>query len=223
MPANHRRIISYENPNSIISESYKTLRTNVLWSLEEKPLRTLLVTSPEPGAGKSTTVVNIAVSFAQLGKKVLIIDSDMRKPTQHDYFLKTNHMGLFHVLARQCPVQQCLLDTHIENLTLLPSGSIPPNPAELLSSPRFSALIEELSVDYEIIVVDSPPLLAVTDAQVLATRCDGVILVLKSGKTKKQFAQKALSALKHVNANILGVVLNQKPLQKSDIAYPYGG
>jgi capsular exopolysaccharide synthesis family protein len=215
------RIIAHDNPWSPISESYKMLKTNIQYSSIDNPVRTILVTSPEPGAGKSTTSVNLAVTFAQEGKNVVIVDADMRNPTQHYYFKKSNRVGLSNTLAGQTPLQQCLLDTYIDHLTLLSSGTTPPNPAELLSSNRMNHLLVELKEQFEIVIVDSPPILAVTDAQVLAAKCDGVLCVLRSGKVKRQMAQKTMERLQHVNANILGVLLNRIQLKKSDAVYSY--
>ncbi|MCD9023683.1 CpsD/CapB family tyrosine-protein kinase [Cohnella silvisoli] len=223
MPAINRKIITLENPQSPISEAYKTLRTNIQWSSIERPVQTILVTSPEKNAGKSLTVVNMAVSFTQLGKKVVIVDCDLRKPTQHEYFKKSNRNGLSHLLAGHYQLEQCLVDTHIDNLTLLPSGTVPPNPAELLESGRMLKLIEELKASFDIIVIDSPPTLVVTDAHILASKCDGVVFVIRSGKTKKDLAQKALAYLNYANAHILGVVLNDQRDMKGEIQYGYGG
>jgi capsular exopolysaccharide synthesis family protein len=124
--------------------------------------------------------------------------------------MKSNRNGLSHLLAGQYALEQCLLDTHIDNLTLLPSGIIPPNPAELLESDRMNSLLEKLKASFDVVIIDSPPSLVVTDAHILATKCDGVVFVIRSGKTKKELAQKALAHLRYVNAHILGVVLNDQ-------------
>lgn len=215
------RIIVHENPLSPISESYRMLRTNIQFTSIDRSIRSILVTSPEPGAGKSTTSVNLAVTFAQEGKKVVLVDADMRNPTQHYYFMKSNRTGLSNALAGQTPLQQSLLETYVDNLTLLPSGSIPPNPAEMLSSNRMVDLLEELYKQFDVVILDSPPVMAVTDAQVLAARCDGVLVILKAGKVKRQLAQKTIERLKYVNANLLGVLLNKVQLRKSDALYSY--
>ncbi len=215
------RIIVHENPLSPISESYRMLRTNIQFTSIDRSIRSILVTSPEPGAGKSTTSVNLAVTFAQEGKKVVLVDADMRNPTQHYYFMKSNRTGLSNALAGQTPLQQNLVETYVDNLTLLPSGSIPPNPAEMLSSNRMVDLLEELYKQFDVIILDSPPVMAVTDAQVLAARCDGVLVILKAGKVKRQLAQKTIERLKYVNANLLGVLLNKVQLRKSDALYSY--
>lgn len=219
--AKNFRIIVYENPRSAISESYRMLRTNIQFTSIDHPLRSILVTSPDPGAGKSTTSVNLAVAFAQEGKKVLLIDADMRNPTQHFYFLKSNRTGLSNALAGQAPLEQCLHDTYIDNLTLLPSGVIPPNPAEMLASNRMNQMLSELKEQFEMIIIDSPPVLAVTDAQILASKSDGVLCVLRAGKVKRQMAQKMLERLNYVGANILGVLLNKIQTKKSDAIYSY--
>ncbi|WP_246120374.1 CpsD/CapB family tyrosine-protein kinase [Cohnella terricola] len=197
------------------------LRTNIQFSSIDSPVRSILVTSPDPGAGKSTTCVNLAVTFAQEGRSVVIVDADMRSPTQHYYLMKSNRVGLSNTLAGQAPLRQCLLDTYIEHLTLLPAGSNPPNPAEMLSSNRMSQLLTELKEQFDIVIVDSPPVLAVTDAQVLATKCDGVLIVLRSGKVKRKMAQKVIERLQYVNANIMGVLLNKIQPKKSDAVYSY--
>ncbi|BBI31764.1 CpsD/CapB family tyrosine-protein kinase [Cohnella abietis] len=222
MSANNRKIITYENPFSPISEAYKTLRTNLHWSSIDRPVQTILVTSTEKNTGKSLTVVNMAVSFAQLGKKVVIVDCDLRKPTQHEYFMKSNRNGLSRLLEGHYQLEQCLVDTHIEHLKLLPSGIIPTNPAELLESSRMSKLLEELKTLFDVIIIDSPPALVVTDAHILAPKCDGVVFVIRSGKTKKELAQKALTYLKYANAHILGIVLNDQRDMKREIQYGYG-
>lgn len=219
-PRNYR-IIVHENPRSPISESYRMLRTNIQFTSIDRPVKSILVTSPEPGAGKSTTSANLAATFAQEGKKVVLIDADMRNPTLHYYFMKSNRTGLSNALAGQTPVQQCLLDTYIENLVLLPSGSIPPNPAEILSSNRMIGLLDELYAQFDIVIVDSPPVMAVTDAQVLSARCCGTLLVLQAGRVKRQLAQKTIERLRYVNANLLGVVLNKVQSKRNDGIYPY--
>lgn len=221
MAANNRKIIAYENPQSPTSEAFKTLRTNINWSSIDLAVKTILVTSPEKGAGKSLTVVNLAASYAQLGKKVVIVDCDLRKPTQHEYFMKSNRDGISYLLAGHYQLEQCLQDTQIENLKLIPSGTIPPNPAELLESYRMADLLEELKASFDIVLVDSPPTLAVTDSHILASKCDGVVIVIRSGKTKKEMAQKTLSYITYANGNILGIVLNDHKDVDRGLRYGY--
>jgi capsular exopolysaccharide synthesis family protein len=223
MPANNRKIITFENPNSPISESFKTLRTSIHWSSLDRPVKTILVTSTEKNTGKSLTAVNMAVSFAQLGKKVVLVDCDLRKPTQHEYFMKSNRNGISHLLTGHYQLEQCLQDTHVDNLTLLPSGTVPPNPSELLESYRMIELLEELKASFDVVIIDTPPALVVTDAHILAPKCDGVVFVIRAGKTKKEMAKKALAYLKYSNSPILGIVLNDQKSRKREIQYGYEG
>ncbi|PZE20480.1 CpsD/CapB family tyrosine-protein kinase [Paenibacillus xerothermodurans] len=220
-PTNSYRIIIDENPRSYVSEAYRTLRTNIEFSAISGRIQTIVVTSPEPSEGKSTTIVNLATAFAQEGKNVLIIDADLRKPTVHNYFSKSNRIGLSSLLAGQHALQQCIVDTHIDNLSLLCSGPIPPNPAEMLASNQMEQLLTDLKEKYDVILLDCPPALAVTDAQVLATKSDGVLFVLNCGRVKRDIAKKALERLGRVNARVLGVVLNNKERRKRDTSYYY--
>lgn len=214
-------IITDLNPKSYISEAYRTLRTNIQFSTIDNNIRSIVVTSPEPSEGKSTTITNLAVAFAQEGKKVILIDADLRKPTLHHFFMKSNRIGLSNLLAGQSTLQQAISDTHIENLSLICSGPVPPNPAEMLNSKRLVQQLEELKEMFDIILFDTPPTLAVTDSQVLSAKCDGVVFVLNSGKVKRDTARKAMERLQHVNARILGVVLNNKERNKNEGSYYY--
>lgn len=214
-------IITDVNPKSYISEAYRTLRTNIQFSTIDNNIRSIVITSPEPSEGKSTIITNLAVAFAQEGKKVILIDADLRKPTIHRYFMKSNRIGLSNLLAGQFTIQQAITDTHIENLSLICSGPIPPNPAEMLNSKRMEQQLLELKDSFDIILLDTPPILAVTDSQVLSAKCDGVVLVLNSGKVKRDTARKAVERLQQVNARMLGVVLNNKERKQNDDSYYY--
>lgn len=218
---NKRPIITDINPKSPISEAYRTLRTNIEFSSFDEHIRVIMLTSAGPGEGKSTTAANLAVAFAQAGKKVLIMDADLRKPTLHHTFSKTNRWGLTNIIAGQAEVKEVISQTEINNLDLLASGPIPPNPSELLASKRMSALLEELKLIYDIIIVDTPPALAVTDAQIMSTKCDGVILVIDSGKVKREIALKVKMNLEYVNARILGAVLNNIDRKDGESYYYY--
>ncbi|MEC0247480.1 CpsD/CapB family tyrosine-protein kinase [Paenibacillus chitinolyticus] len=222
MPAlTNNRLITHANPKSNIAEAYRTLRTNIQFSSIDQEIQSVLVTSAQPEEGKSTTAANLAVAYAQENKKVLLIDADLRKPTLHKVFNVSNRSGLTHVLVNQDQFADALADTGIPNLTLLPSGPVPPNPAELLSSNRMVTLLEEVGAWYDMVIIDSPPLLAVTDSQILAAKADGVVLVLNHGKVKRDRAQKALSQLQYVKARVLGVVLNNKAYSKKESSYYY--
>jgi capsular exopolysaccharide family len=214
-----RAIITVDNPASVHAEAYRTLRTNVQWSSIESPLRTLLVTSAEQGAGKSTTAVNLAASFALMGKKTVIVDADMRRPSQHCYFNKSNRTGLSNLLKGQFTLSQTIQDTHIEGLSLLPSGTPPHNPAELLATQRMDEVLEELKQEYEFVLLDTTPVLAVTDAQVLGAKVDGVLFVLQCRSTKRDMAKKAIGQLEYMKSNVIGTVLNR--IKKMKYSYRY--
>jgi capsular exopolysaccharide synthesis family protein len=220
---NKNPLITHVNPKSPISESYRTLRTNIQFSAIDEDLKVLMVTSAGPGEGKSTTIANLAVAYAQSDKKVLLIDADLRKPTIHHTFIVTNRWGLTNLLTNQAVIEEVIRSSSIPNLDILTSGPVPPNPSEILSSKRMNTLLEELKKRYDIILVDTPPAIAVTDAQILATRCDGVILVVDSGKVKREIAMKAKANLEHVQARLLGVVLNNVDRKNKDTYYYYYG
>lgn len=182
-----------------------------------------MITSSGPGEGKSTTTANLAVVFAQQGKKVLLVDADLRKPTMHYTFNLTNTFGLTSVLTRQVTLDEAITETKEQNLFVLPSGPIPPNPAELLGSKAMDHFFEEALQDvFDLIIFDTPPLLAVTDAQILANKCDGSILVISSGKTEKDMVVKAKEMLGTANGKLLGVVLNNKKMKSNQHYYYYG-
>lgn len=220
--ANNRRpIITEVNPKSPISEAYRTLRTNVDFSAIDEKLQVIMLTSASPGEGKTTTTTNLAVTYAQSDRKVLVIDADLRKPTMHHTFMKTNRMGLTNVLTAQADPHDVIMETHIPNLHLLTSGPIPPNPSEILSSKKMTAFLDQMRACYDMIIIDTPPALAVTDAQIVATRCDGVILVILAGKVKKDMAIKMKANMDHVKARILGVVLNNVDRKSGEGYYYY--
>ncbi|MFB9756861.1 CpsD/CapB family tyrosine-protein kinase [Paenibacillus hodogayensis] len=204
---------------SYVAESYRALRTNIQFSSVNRPIQTILVTSAQSSEGKTTTVTNLAIVYAQENKKVLLIDADMRKPTLHQIFVRPNIQGLSNLLANQIAIQEAVNDTHISNLSIMTSGPIPPNPSELLASIRMQTLIKELRGIYDVILFDSPPALQVTDTQLLAAQCDGVLLVVKSGKVKRDHVKKTISSLEYVKARILGVVLNNKRKKTKDSLY----
>lgn len=219
---NKRKLIAKLNPKSPISEQYRTIRTNIQFASADGELRSFMVTSASPGEGKSTTAANLAIVFAQQGKRVLLVDSDLRKPTMHYTFRVTNTVGLTNVLTRQASLVEAVQATDVEKLDLLSSGPIPPNPAELLSSRMMEQMLAEAYKQYDLVVFDSPPVLAVTDAQVLANQCQGTVLVVKSGVTELENALKAKELLQAAKAKLLGAVLNNKALKSSSYYYYYG-
>ena len=210
-----RRLITVSDSRSIIAEQFRTIRTNIKFAVPDTDLKTILVTSSTPGEGKSTNAANLGVVFAQEGKKVLIVDADMRKPTLHHTFGIFNTVGLSTVLSRQNEFDCAIQETPIVGLFVLPSGPIPPNPTELLSSKSFHAFIEEMKERHDIIIFDAPPLLSVSDAQVLSHKCDGTLLIVHSGVVEKEDVLKAQSILATSQAKVLGVILNNYKMPKS--------
>lgn len=218
-----RKLVTNENPKSIVSEQFRTVRTNINFSMPDKELKTLLFTSSSPGEGKSTSAANVAIVFAQEGKKVLLVDADMRKPTMHYTFHTTNTTGLSNLLTKQWMLEEVTKVTKIEGLHLITSGPIPPNPAELIGSNSMGSLIEELITQYDIVIFDAPPLLSVADAQILSNKCDGTILVINAGTTEKDSVVKAKESLVSAKANILGTLMNNFKLEKDHYYYQYYG
>jgi capsular exopolysaccharide synthesis family protein len=217
-----RKLVTAIDPKSPISEQYRTIRTNIQYSSIDEEIRAIMVTSSGPGEGKSTTASNLAVTFAQLGKKVLLVDADLRKPTVHHTFAVNNLFGFTTVLTKQKTLEKTVLKTEEQDLYILTSGPIPPNPAELLSSKSMEQFIEEAKIQFEYIIFDTPPLLAVTDPQILANKCDGSIFVVYSERTEIDQAKKAKELLENAQSKLLGVVLNHKEVQNGDYYYYYG-
>lgn len=218
---NIRHLITKINPRSPISEQYKTVRTNLQFSAVDGDLNSMLITSSAPSEGKSSVTANLAVVFAQQGKKVLLIDADMRKPTLHYTFRLDNRKGLSSVLVGGTTFEESITKSDIQGLDLLPCGPVPPNPSELLGSKSMERLLSEASLQYDLVIFDTPPVLAVTDAQILANICDGVVMVVRSKQTEYESAQKAKVLLEVGKAKLLGVVLNDKVMKKGSYYY-YG-
>ncbi|MFR9239373.1 MAG: CpsD/CapB family tyrosine-protein kinase [Clostridium baratii] len=210
-----------KKPKSVEAESYRILRTNIMYSSFDKKIKRILVTSSEPGEGKSTTSGNLALAFAQDEKKVILIDCDLRKPSLHKKFRISNNRGLSDVIIDRDKLNKCI-QKRTEYLDILTAGKIPPNPSEMLGSQAMSSLLNELSNVYDVIILDSPPVLAVTDAQILSTKVDGTVLVVRAEKTKKDTVIAAKGVLDKVNANILGTVLNGGDKNKDNYYYYYG-
>lgn len=206
------KLVVQKNPKSPVSEAYRTLRTNIQFASFDKDLKTIVVTSSGPKEGKSTTSANLALTIAETSKKVLIIDCDLRKPTLHKNFRISNKIGLSNLLVENLNIDDIMVN-YSDNLYLLPSGTIPPSPAEMLSSNRMKSFIEEMKNKFDCIIIDSPPVIAVTDAQILATLADGVLLVASSGEVEREALNRAKDLLIRVKANILGVVLNKVELK----------
>lgn len=216
------KVITINNPKSPISEAYRTLRTNIQFSSFDKEIKVLHITSAGPGEGKSTTVANLAVTFAQTGKKVLILDCDFRRPSQHKVFGLSNMSGMTNLLVENLPLEELVQGTKTERVYILTTGPLPPNPAELVGSKRLGDFLKKLkeNKDYDIILVDSPPVLAVADALLLSSHADGTLMVLSAGGVNRDIARQARDSLLNVKANIIGVVLN-KVTKNSDFSYYY--
>ncbi|MCD6290708.1 MAG: CpsD/CapB family tyrosine-protein kinase [Anaerolineae bacterium] len=215
-------LITITEPRSPAAEAYRSLRTNLEFSSLDHPLRTLLVTSPGPDEGKSTTLANLAVTTAQTGRRVIVVDCDLRRPHQHEIFGVTNGEGVTTMVRDEGALARPpLQETEVQGLWVLPSGPTPPNPAELLASQRMTQVIERLAEQADLVLFDAPPVVAVTDAAVLASKLDGVLLVINAGSTKRELAQRAKEILDRVNARLIGAVLNNVVLDSALHSY-YG-
>lgn len=217
-----RSLITKLAPKSSISEQYRTVRTNIQFSSVDEEIKSIMVTSADPAEGKSTTVANLAVTFAQQGKKVLLVDADMRKPTVQYTFQVENIYGLTNVLTKIKTLEDAVIHTDVEHLDILTSGPIPPNPAELLGSKAMLEFLTKVEEQYDVILFDTPPILAVTDAQILANLCQGSVLVVASGKTENEKVVKSKELLAAAKGKLLGAVLNNKKMDKSNYYYYYG-
>ena len=209
------------NPKSMAAEAYRTLRTNIQYASVDDEYRVISVTSSEPGEGKTTVAGNLALAIANGDSKVLLIDCDMRKPSTHKKFRLSNSVGLSDVLARKSNVEKAL-NYYNENLSIITAGKVPPNPSEMLSSNAMKLFLDEMKGHFDYIILDTPPLQAVTDAQVLAAKVDGTILVIKAKSTKKDTIKSSIDLIRNVNGNIIGTVLNGVDVPKSKYYNYYG-
>ncbi|EPI00965.1 capsular exopolysaccharide family protein [Enterococcus faecalis 13-SD-W-01] len=215
-------LITLTNPSSPVAEQYRTIRTNIQFaSPGGQQIKTIVVTSSGPGEGKSTTAANMAVVFAQSGQRVLLVDADLRKPVLYKTFKLTNISGLSTILSTAGNIADEVQKTPIENLSVLPSGPKPPNPSELLNSPRMNQLLAEAKDLYDVIIFDMPPVVAVTDAQIMASKTDGTLLVVREHTSRKESLTKAKELLDMAQAKVLGVVYNGAEHSK-DAGYYYG-
>jgi non-specific protein-tyrosine kinase len=216
------RLTVQNDPRSPVAEAYRALRTNVQLSNVDQPAKVILVTSANPLEGKSTMAANLAVAMAQTGLSVVLVDADMRRPVLHRVFEVPNTNGLTTaLLSEQVSLNGSLCKTKVDNLSLIPTGPLPPNPSELLGSRRMLRLITVLREQYDAVIIDSPPVLAVTDPAVLATQVDGVIVVVSAGETRRDAAQQAVNNLQQVGARLLGVALNKIPRNGRGYGYTY--
>jgi non-specific protein-tyrosine kinase len=218
MPPTHSTLITLTDPRSPGAEAFRALRTNLMFSSLEHPLTTLLVTSPAPEEGKSTTLANLAVTLAQGGRATIVVDCDLRRPRLHDLFGVPAAPGLSNAILDKVEAP-ALAPTGLENLSLLPAGDVPPNPADLLGSRRMEAIIANLKSRADFVLFDAPPVIAVTDAALLASKLDGVLLVVSAGHTRREHVQRAKALLEKIHVRIVGTVLTNASLDKSLTAY----
>ena len=207
-------LVTLTDPRSPASEAYRALRTNLSFYSLEQPVRTLVVTSPAAGEGKSTTVANLAVTMAQSGRRTILVDCDLRRPTLHEVFELAMTPGLTNLTldeVSEMPLQQ----TAVENLWLLSSGTKPPNPADLLGAKRMDQIIAELAGRADIVLFDAPPVMAAADAAILGAKVDGILLVIQAGKTRRDHSERARELLEKARVRIVGVALTNAPKDSS--------
>lgn len=211
-------LITLTDPRSPVSEAYRTLRTNLSFYSHDDPIRTLVVTSSAAGEAKSETLANLAVTMAQSGRRTILVDCDLRRPSQHDIFAAAMEPGFTNMILDETdklPLQK----TVVENLLLLSSGTLPPNPADLLGSAKVDQIIEQLSEEADIVLFDAPPAIAVTDAAVLGAKVDGVLLVVNAGRTRRDHAERAKQILEKANVRIVGAALINAPQDSTIRSY----
>ncbi len=207
-------------PKSIDAEAYRSLRSNIEYSSFDDEYRVIVVTSSVPEEGKSTTSGNLAIALAQSGNSVLLVDCDMRKPSIHKMFKISNAAGTAELLLRKKIFEE-VANNYNENLTIITAGKIPPNPSEMLESRAMTSFIKEMKKEFKYIILDTPPLQAVTDAQVLSTKADGVLLVVRAGSTKREMVFNSVDLIKKVQGKVIGTVLNGVENKKNSYYY-YG-
>ncbi|WP_171016919.1 CpsD/CapB family tyrosine-protein kinase [Pseudalkalibacillus caeni] len=205
-----KSVVITENPNSVIAEQFRTLRTNLQFISKTKELRSLIVTSPSYGEGKTTTSVNLAISIAEQGKKVLVVDGNLRNPGVHASFKLKNSLGLTNVLLGETTFKEAINRTEIGRLDVVTSGTLIASPSKLIKADTISNIIEECLEEYDLVIFDAPPVLEVSDTNIISNLFDGVILVICQNKTKRDDAIEAKRMLEMAEANLIGITLNKK-------------
>jgi capsular exopolysaccharide synthesis family protein len=212
-------LLVHERPTAGVAEAARAMRTNIMFMSPDKPHRTLLVTSSAPAEGKTMVACLLATTMAQAGQRVLLIDCDLRRPRVHRVFGLTNDIGISSAVLEPGTIGASIRSTQVPNLSVLTAGPLPPNPAELLQSELFSKVLDGLMQNYDRVIIDSPPVVPVTDAAVLSTRCDGAVLVVRASKTTKELARRGARSLSDVGGRVLGVVLNAVDLEARHYGY----
>ncbi len=216
------QLFTFDNPRSTTSEAFRTMRTNIQYSGVDRSMQVIMVCGVNAACGKSTVTANLALTFAQTGSSVLIVDSDMRRPTQHHIFHVTNEVGLSSLIVRDDLIpNDVIIRTEHENLNLLTCGPTPPYPAELLGSKKMKEMVASMAESFDYIIFDSPPIIAVTDAAVLSRLTDGAVFVIDYGKVKREEALAGLDRMQKVGAHMIGTVLNKLPQSSSYYDYYY--
>ncbi|MBU3092789.1 CpsD/CapB family tyrosine-protein kinase [Clostridium sp. CF011] len=206
-----KKLVTLRNPKSRTAEAFRTLRTNIQFSSLDKEYKSIVVTSSGVGEGKSTVMSNLAITMAESGKSVILVDCDFRKPSIHKKMGITNSVGLTNILVQGVKKEECVVKSTVNNLFILTSGPVPTNPAELLGSKKMRDFIEVLKSEFDLVLIDAPPVLAVTDAQIISTIVDGVIFVASYGEAQKKALVDAKQLIDKVGGKILGVVFNKVP------------
>lgn len=215
-------LISANNPTSIASEQFRTIRTNIQFSMIDKKLKTISVTSSVPNSGKTIFSTNLATTFATEENRILIVDTDLKRPTIHKVFKTDNIQGLTSLITnKELQLKDLVKESFVDNLYYLTSGVLPPNPSDLLSSKRMDDIITEMKEHFDLIIFDTPPVLAVTDAQIIGSKVDGTVVIVPEGEVTKEEVKKTAELLKNVNAKVLGSVMN-KVKNENDTYYYYG-
>lgn len=205
---------------SVVSEKFRTLRTNIMYSSYDNKIKRILITSSEPDEGKTTVSTNLAIVMSKDNKKVILIDCDLRRPKTHKAFEISNKVGLSDLIVGKTTKEEAIYN-YSENMDILTAGKVSPNPSELLGSNKMEQLLDELDEKYDIIILDSPPVHAVTDSQILSRKVDGVIVVVRAKITKRDSVKAAVKQLKMVGANIIGTVLNGEHVDDENYNYYY--
>lgn len=216
-------LITFNHPRSVTSEKFRGVRTNITFSTADNNIKSMVFTSEKPSAGKSTVSLNVAITYAQAGHKTLLIDGDMRKPTQHYNFNVPNILGLSNLITQNESLDNVINHTEIENLDVLTSGPIPPNPSELIGSVQFKKVYTALKEVYDTIIIDTPPVNTVTDAQLYAEISGHVVYIIDAQNNDRTSVKKGKDLIEKTGAKILGVVLNRTASDKSSSYYSYYG